>query len=454
MAIATVNPANGQTVQTFKALTAAEIETKLSLAWRTFLEYRKTPYGERAQKLLAAAHILGDESERLGRIMTTEMGKTLKSAIAEAQKCALGCRYYAENGEKQLADEVIETNASRSLVRYQPLGPILAVMPWNFPFWQVLRFAAPTLMAGNVALLKHSSNVPQCALAIEDILLRAGFPAGAFQTLLIDSNQVEAILNDERVLAASLTGSEPAGQSVASIAGKQIKKTVLELGGSDPFVVMPSTDVKATAAAAVGARVINNGQSCIAAKRFIVAESVYDEFVKEFADRMQRLVVGDPTKPETEVGPLATAKIRDDLHEQVERAVADGGKVLTGGKKIDGEGYYYQPTILTDVPKTSRVFREEFFGPVAMVFRAKDIGHAIELANDTPFGLGSSVWSNDEAEIEQLTNGIEAGQVFVNSPVVSDPRLPFGGIKRSGYGRELSTAGIREFVNAKTIWRK
>ncbi len=454
MAIASINPTNGETLKTFAPLTSDEVERKVSLAWATFQEHRTTPYSERAEKLNHAAAILEQESDQLGRVMTSEMGKTLKSAIAEAQKCALGCRYYAEQGEKHLADELIQTNAARSFVRYQPLGPVLAIMPWNFPFWQVFRFAAPALMAGNVGILKHSSNVPQCALAIEDIFMRAGFAPGTFQTLLIESGQVEGVLDDDRVAAATLTGSEPAGRAVAGKAGKQIKKTVLELGGSDPFIVMPSTDLQSTVAAAVGARIINNGQSCIAAKRFIVAEQIYDEFEREFVRGMESLHVGDPLLPSTDVGPLATASIRDDLHDQVMRAQKAGATILTGGRKLDGVGYFYTPTVLTNISPKWPVYREEFFGPVAMLFRAKDAREAIEIANDSPFGLGSSVWTNDSAEAEQFINGIEAGQVFVNAPVASDPRLPFGGVKRSGYGRELSAIGIREFVNVKTVWCK
>jgi succinate-semialdehyde dehydrogenase / glutarate-semialdehyde dehydrogenase len=454
MSIASINPATGETLKTFPALSASDLESKLDLAWRTFHEHRKIPFAKRAEMLLRAADLLEKESDRFGRIMTTEMGKTLKSAVAEAQKCALACRYYAEHGETHLADEVIETNATRSFVRYQPLGPVLAIMPWNFPFWQVFRFAAPALMAGNVGLLKHSSNVPQCALAIEEVFTRAGFTPGTFQTLLIGSEQVEALLNDDRIAAATLTGSEPAGRSVASIAGKQIKKTVLELGGSDPFIVMPSADLKSTAAAAVGARIINNGQSCIAAKRFIVADPIYDQFEQEFVRGMEALRIGDPFDSSTDVGPLATAKIRDDLHDQVIRAKESGAKVLTGGSKVSGKGYYYSPTVVAEITRESPVYREEFFGPVAMLFRAKDTQEAIEIANDSPFGLGSSVWTNDPSEMEEFANGIEAGQVFINAPVASDPRLPFGGVKRSGYGRELSAIGIREFVNIKTVWCK
>ncbi len=454
MPIASINPATGQTLKTFEPFSKDEIDRKLDLAMQTYRAQRNAPYRERAKKLLKAAEILDNEAERFGRIMTQEMGKTLKSAIAESQKCALGCRYYAENGEKHLTDEVIASSASRSFVRYQPLGPVLAIMPWNFPFWQVFRFAAPALMAGNVGLLKHSSNVPQCALAIEEIFRRAGFPDGSFQTLLIESGQVQELIDDDRIAAATLTGSEPAGQAVASQAGKQIKKTVLELGGSDPFIVMPSTDLNETAKNAVNARTINNGQSCIAAKRFIVAEGIYDEFERLFVKGMEGLKVGDPMDPKTDIGPLATQKIQDDLHGQVTRAVGDGARVLTGGSKMDGRGNFYPPTVLADISRKSPVYYEEFFGPVAMLFRAKDAAEAIAIANDSPFGLGSSVWTQDEREMEQFIEGIEAGQVFVNGPVASDPRLPFGGVKRSGYGRELSAVGIREFVNIKTVWCK
>ncbi len=454
MAIASINPTTGETLKTFAPLSPAAIDSKLNLAWTAFHAHKKTSFADRRDKLNHAAEILESESERFGRIMTSEMGKTLKSAIAEAQKCATACRYYAQHGEQHLADEVIPSAATRSFVRYQPLGPVLAVMPWNFPFWQVFRFAAPALMAGNVGLLKHSSNVPQCALAIEEIFTRAGFPTGVFQTLLIESGQVESVLDDDRIVAATLTGSEPAGRAVASRAGQQIKKTVLELGGSDPFIVMPTTDLESTVAAAVSARTINNGQSCIAAKRFIIATEIYDEFETKFVRGMEALQIGDPMQPSTDIGPLATAKIRDDLHDQVVRAKESGATILTGGHKIEGKGHFYAPTVLANISRQSPVFHEELFGPVAMLFRTKDVDGAIELANDSPFGLGSSVWTNDAAEAERFIDGIEAGQVFVNGPVASDPRLPFGGIKRSGYGRELSAVGIREFVNIKTIWCK
>jgi succinate-semialdehyde dehydrogenase/glutarate-semialdehyde dehydrogenase len=452
--IATINPATGETLREFPALSAGAIEEKVNLAWTTFHSYRHTPWPDRARALQKAAEILETEKRELGTLMTTEMGKTLGSAIAEAEKCAWACRYYAENGERLLADEHVQTSASRSLVRYQPLGPVLAVMPWNFPFWQVFRFAAPALAAGNTGLLKHAGNVPQCALAIAGILHRAGFPEGAFQTLLIEADQVDALLHDDRVVAATLTGSELAGRSVARASGGQVKKTVLELGGSDPFIVMPSADFEEAVTMAVKARVIANGQSCIAAKRFIVADAIYDAFQNSFVERMKALKVGDPMAPDTEVGPLATAKIRDGLHDQVQRAVAAGGHLLAGGRKIDGRGFYYEPTVLVDVPRSSPVSREEFFGPVAMLFRARDAKAAIELANDSPFGLGCSVWTRDASEQSEFEEGIEAGQVYVNAMVASDPRLPFGGVKRSGYGRELGVWGIREFVNVKTIWCK
>jgi succinate-semialdehyde dehydrogenase / glutarate-semialdehyde dehydrogenase len=454
MAIASINPATGETLRVFEPLSSAALDQKLARAFATFRSYRETSFTQRAAWLNNAARILEDRKQEYGRIMTVEMGKTLKSAVAEAEKCAWACRYYAENGERHLADEAISTNASRSFVRYQPIGCVLAVMPWNFPFWQVFRFAAPALMAGNTGLLKHSSNVPQCALAIEDILLRAGFPEGAFQTLLIGASDTAAVLADDRVAAATLTGSEPAGRAVAAQCGDLIKKTVLELGGSDPFIVMPGADLDDAIATAVKARTINNGQSCIAAKRFIVAESIYGEFERRFVDTMKALRVGDPMSPETDVGPLATAAIRQELHGQVERAIASGARLLLGGRMIPGPGYFYAPTVLSTVLRDADVFREELFGPVAMLFRVKDAAEAIELANDSPFGLASSVWTRDAAEQSRFIDGIQAGAVFVNGMVASDPRLPFGGVKRSGYGRELGVFGIREFVNVKTVWCK
>ncbi|MFZ0320927.1 MAG: NAD-dependent succinate-semialdehyde dehydrogenase [Candidatus Sulfotelmatobacter sp.] len=452
MPIATINPATGETLQTFQSLSSAEIEEKLQLAVTTFRAERKTPFAERARRMLKAADILERDKEQFGKLMTLEMGKTYKSAVAEAVKCTTACRYYAENAEKILADEVIDTGARKSFIRYRPIGPILAVMPWNFPFWQVIRFAAPALMAGNVGLLKHASNVPQCALAIEKIFLEAGFPQGAFQTLLIGSQQVDAILNDPRVVAATLTGSEQAGVEVGIAAAKRIKKVVLELGGSDPFIVMPSADLDAAAATAVEARVINNGQSCIAAKRFIVHESIAGDFEKKFVDRMKNLRIGDPFDEKTELGPLATASAVKDLDADVQKTVKAGAKLLTGGHKLDLPGNYYAPTVLTDIPKESPAYREEFFGPVASLFRVKDIDEAIALANDSRFGLGASAWTNDDRERERFINELESGMVFINKMVASDPRIPFGGVKHSGHGRELSANGIREFMNIKTVW--
>ncbi|HEY7181873.1 MAG TPA: NAD-dependent succinate-semialdehyde dehydrogenase, partial [Blastocatellia bacterium] len=404
-----------------------------------------------ARMMTRAAEILEAEKEKFGRLMTTEMGKPLRAAVEEAAKCALNCRYYAEKAAEFLADEMIPTGARRSFIRYQPLGPVLAVMPWNFPFWQVFRFAAPALMAGNVCLLKHASNVPQCALAIEEIFRRAEFPEGAFQTLLVGSDQVERILDDPRVVAATLTGSAPAGGSVASAAGKRFKKTVLELGGSDPFVVMPSADLDEAVKTAVRARIINNGQSCIAAKRFIVAEEIADEFERRFVKGMESLKVGDPMDEATEVGPLATEDILETLEEQVRQSVAQGARIGAGGERLKRAGNYFAPTVLTNIPTNSPAYIDELFGPVASLFRARDLDEAIRLANDTTFGLAASAWTNDDEERDRLIDEIEAGLVFINSMVASDPRLPFGGVKSSGYGRELSREGIREFVNIKTV---
>jgi len=452
MPIASINPATGETLRNFSALSAEQIEQKLRLAADTFRSYRHTSFSDRSRMMTRAAEILESEKHELGKTMTLEMGKPLKAAIGEAEKCAWVCRYYAENAERQLADQIVDTNARKSYVRFQPLGPVLAVMPWNFPFWQVFRFAAPALMAGNVGLLKHSSNVPQCALAIEEIFRRAGFPDGAFQTLLIGSDAVEGILKDPRVAAATLTGSEPAGRSVASIAGKEIKKTVLELGGSDPFIVMPSANFDVAVTTAVKARTINNGQSCIAAKRFIVANEIYNQFEERFVSEMKALRVGDPMDESIDIGPLATPQIRDDLVEQVKKALTGGARVLTGGKKLDGPGNFYEPTVLVNVDPSSPVSCEEIFGPVAMLFRVANIEEAIRLANATTFGLGAAAWTNDASEQAKFIEEIEAGCVFINGMVASDPRLPFGGVKNSGYGRELAEFGIREFVNIKTVW--
>jgi len=455
MAIATINPATGETLKTFEPLKDAEIAAKLDLANQAFEQYRKTSFAQRSLWLQKAAEILEQEKADFAKVMTLEMGKPYKAAIAEVEKCAAVCRYYAEHAADFLADVAVKTDASHSFVRYQPLGVILAVMPWNFPFWQVFRFAAPALMAGNVGLLKHASNVPQSALAIAEIIQRAGFPEGVFQTLLIGAAKVADIISDDRVKAATLTGSEPAGASLAATAGKHIKKTVLELGGSDPFIVLASADVEAAAATATTARMLNNGQSCIAAKRFIIEEAIADQFEKLLLDKFLALKVGDPMQPETDLGPLATPDILQDLDQQVQVAKNSGGKVLTGGYPIsDSPGNFYPPTIITDIPPDAPIAQEEFFGPVALLFRVPDIDAAIKLANATPFGLGASAWTTNDQERTRLIAEIEAGAVFINGLVKSDPRLPFGGIKRSGYGRELSIQGIQEFVNVKTVWVK
>ena len=455
MGIATINPATGETIKTFERESASSIEAKLARSQQTFEQYRKTPMSQRAEWLNVAAEILERDKLSFGKMMTTEMGKTLKSAIAEVEKCALVCRYYAEHAADFLADVPASTDASKSFVRYQPLGVILAVMPWNFPFWQVFRFAAPALMAGNVGLLKHASNVPQCALAIEEIFREAGFPEGAFQTLLIGADQVESIINDNRVKAATLTGSELAGASLGASAGKQLKKTVLELGGSDPFIVLESADLDSAVATAVTARMLNNGQSCIAAKRFIVVDAVADEFEQRFLEKFQTLKIGDPMDENTDVGPLATPGILEDLDKLVQTCIEKGSKVLVGGHPLsDRPGNFYLPTILTDFPPGTPADEEEFFGPVALLFRVPDIDAAIKLANSTPFGLGASAWTRDEEQAHRLVDELEAGAVFINGLVKSDPRLPFGGIKRSGYGRELGIQGIQEFVNIKTVWIK
>ncbi|AKT38603.1 NAD-dependent succinate-semialdehyde dehydrogenase [Chondromyces crocatus] len=452
MSIATVNPATGETLRTFAPHTDAIIEEKLAASQKAYHRLRRRPVAERAALLLRVGELLEAEKEALGRLMTIEMGKPIKAAIAEAEKCAWVCRYYGENAERFLSPEHIETSASESYVLFQPIGPVLAVMPWNFPFWQVFRFAAPALAAGNVGLLKHASNVPQCALAIEDVIHRAGFEQGAFQTLLVGASVVPRLLADDRVAAATLTGSEGAGRSVGAEAGKQIKKTVLELGGSDPFIVLPSADLDAAVTTAVKARIINNGQSCIAAKRFIVHEAIAPEFERRFAEVMGRLKVGDPLDPETEVGPLATAQVRADIEAQVEASVKAGAKLLTGGKRLDRPGYFYAPTALSELPAEAPAVAEETFGPVAALVRVKSLDEAIEVANATHFGLGASAWTRDAGEKARLVAEVEAGAVFVNAMVASDPRVPFGGIKQSGYGRELGVYGIREFVNIKTVW--
>lgn len=452
MPIATINPATGEHLRSFDPLSEAELARKLQGAASGFGEYRRTSFAVRARLMLSAAEILEHEKDDCARLVTLEMGKPLRAAAAEAAKCVATLRYYAENAERFLADEIVETGAGRSFIRYLPLGPILAVMPWNYPFWQVIRFAAPALMAGNVALLKHASNVPQCALKIEDIFQRAGFAAGVFQTLLVGASKVDTILGDPRVAAATLTGSEQAGIQVGVAAAKRIKKVVLELGGSDPFIVMPSADLDLAVATAVDARIQNNGQSCIAAKRFIVAGPVADEFEQKFVSRMEALRVGDPMDESTQLGPLASADAVADLDAGVQQTVAAGARLATGGYRIDRPGNFYAPTVLANVPEGSPAYCEEFFGPVASIFRAKDARDAIRIANDSRFGLGASVWTSDSGEIDCFINEIEAGMVFVNGMVASDPRLPFGGVKCSGHGRELGAHGIREFVNIKTVW--
>ncbi|MET8557165.1 NADP-dependent succinic semialdehyde dehydrogenase [Streptomyces sp. NPDC004959] len=460
MPIATVNPADGETVQTFEALSGDEVERRLALADRTFATYRTTSFAERARLLRAAADLLEKEEAEIGRTMTLEMGKTYAAARAEAAKCVKAMRWYADRAEGLLADEhpqqrdVEDSGARAARVVYRPLGVVLAVMPWNFPLWQVVRFAAPALMAGNVGLLKHASNVPRTALYLGDLFRRAGFPEGAFQTLLVPSSAIEAILRDPRVKAATLTGSEPAGRSVASIAGDEIKRTVLELGGSDPYLVLPSADVERAARTAVTARVQNNGQSCIAAKRFLVHADVYEEFARAFVAGVAALRVGDPMDEHTDVGPLSSEQGRADLEELVDEAVAKGARVLTGGKRPEDRpaGWFYEPTVLADITPQMRVHREETFGPVATLYRFADLEEGIRLANDTSFGLSSNVWTRDAAEKERCVRDIEAGGVFFNGMTASHPALPFGGVKRSGYGRELAGHGIKEFCNVTTVW--
>ncbi|AIJ17243.1 NADP-dependent succinic semialdehyde dehydrogenase [Streptomyces lividans] len=458
MPIATVNPANGETLRTYEAMGEEEIERRIELAEATFRTYRTTGFYERAGLMRRAADLLEADQKEIGKVITTEMGKPVKQARAEAAKCAKAMRWYADHAAELLADEepaeadVKDSGASRTLVRYRPLGPVLAVMPWNFPLWQVIRFAAPALMAGNVGLLKHASNVPQTALYLEDLFHRAGFPEGCFQTLLIGSAQVDDVLRDERVRAATLTGSEPAGRAVAATAGEMIKKTVLELGGSDPFVVMPSADVERAAEVAVTARTQNAGQSCIAAKRFIVHTDVYDAFAQRFTEGMRALKVGDPMDEETEVGPLSSEQGLNDLVELVDDAVRGGASVLCGGERPDGPGWYYPPTVLADVTRELRIHREEAFGPVATLYRAADLDEAVLIANDTDFGLSSNVWTRDDADVDRFVRDLEAGGVYVNGMTASHPAFPFGGVKRSGYGRELSGHGIREFCNITTVW--
>ena len=452
MAIATINPCTGETLEIFEPLTPGQVDAKLSLSAAAFFMYRSKPFEVRAACMSRLGEILERDKEPLAHLITIEMGKPLIDAVHEIEKCATVCHYYARHAEQYLADEIIETNASKSFVRYLPLGPVFAIMPWNYPFWQVIRFLAPALMAGNTGLLKHASNVPQCALAIERACLEAGFGEGVFQTLLIGAEMVDGILGDPRIVAATITGSEDAGIKVAIGAAKRVKKVVLELGGSDPFIVMPSADVEMAVKVGVRARVLNNGQSCIAAKRFILAEEIADEFESMFVSAVKALTVGDPLDPATQVGPLATASAVRTIHADVTKTLQAGGRALTGASPIARPGFFYAPTVLTDIPLESPAYCEEFFGPVASLFRVADIDHAIRIANDTRFGLGASAWTKDPAEMERFANELDAGMVFVNSMVVSDQRLPFGGVKMSGYGRELALHGIREFVNVKAVW--
>jgi succinate-semialdehyde dehydrogenase/glutarate-semialdehyde dehydrogenase len=452
MPFATINPATGKTEKEIPSLTPPELDALVQRAADASVDYRRTTYAERARHLITAAELLEGEVPDVARILTTEMGKTFAAAKAEVSKCAVGLRWFADNGERLLADEPIATTASNSYVHYEPLGVVLAVMPWNFPLWQVIRFAAPALMVGNAGLLKHASNVPQTAEAIEDLFRRAGLPDGVFTNLFLDSKDVAALVADPRVAAVTLTGSEGAGMSVASAAGHALKKTVLELGGSDPFVVLPSADLEACVRTAVNARVQNNGQSCIAAKRFIVVDEVHDEFLERFAAAMEALVVGDPFDPGTDIGPIVTETQRDELIGQVEAAIAQGATVHSRTALPSGDGWWFAPTVLSGVTTDMPVSLEEVFGPVAMVMRVPDLDAAIAVANATTFGLGSSVWTNDEGERRRCIEGIEAGAVFVNAMVASLPELPFGGIKRSGYGRELSEVGLKEFANVKTVY--
>jgi succinate-semialdehyde dehydrogenase / glutarate-semialdehyde dehydrogenase len=452
MAIATTNPATGETIREFDELTDAQLQDRLERAVEAFRSWRTTTFAERAEVFRRAADILDDEADQLGRIATTEMGKTLASAVAEVHKCAKGCRWFAEHTELILADAAHDVPGAEVVTRYQPLGPVLAVMPWNFPYWQVFRFAAPSLMAGNVGLLKHASNVPQVALAVEDVLRRAGLPEGVFQTLLVGSRRVAGIIEDDRVRAVTLTGSEPAGRQVGAAAGRTIKPSVLELGGSDPFVVMPSADLDTAVEKAVGSRTLNNGQSCINAKRFVVHTSVADEFERRMVERMEALTVGDPLADDTDVGPLVDADAVETLDRQVRETVAAGARALTGGKPLGGPGSYYPPTVLADIPAGSPGHREELFGPVALIWRARDTDDAIRIANDTTFGLGSSVWTDDPGEQQRFVTGLDAGMVYVNAITESTPQVPFGGVKNSGYGRELAGFGPRSFCNAKTVW--
>ncbi len=451
MSIQTTNPATGKTVKTFAAHTDAQVDLAIAKSVVAHHALRDMSFKQRSQMMNAAADILEKEADEFAAIMTLEMGKTLSSAKAEAKKCAFVCRYYAKHAESLLADDIVETDASKAFRAYLPLGPVLAVMPWNFPFWQAMRFAAPALMAGNTGLLKHASNVPQCALALEDILKRAGFPDGAFQTLLIGGDKVERVLRDDRVMAATLTGSEPAGSAVAKICGELIKPTVLELGGSDAFIVMPSADMDKAVDVGTHARTLNNGQSCIAAKRFIVHEDIYDDFKQKLTRAFESLTVGDPTDGKTDIGPLVSKGALESITAQVEAAIKAGAVRVCGAQPVGGDGYFYAPGILENIPPDADIYYEELFAPVALLFKVAGIDEALNVANDSPFGLGGSIFTQDKDEQEAAIRRLQSGATFINSATASDPRLPFGGIKRSGYGRELSAEGIRAFCNTKTV---
>ncbi|MBS3945947.1 MAG: NAD-dependent succinate-semialdehyde dehydrogenase [Melioribacter sp.] len=454
MSIQTINPATGKIEKTYVELSKEEIKNSINYAQQAYLKWKETDINERSRLMKNAASVMKNKRDEYGYIITTEMGKPIKQAIAEVEKCAWVCEYFAENAGRMLTIERIETDASESYVEFNPLGVILAVMPWNFPFWQVFRFAAPSLMAGNVGLLKHSSNVPMCALAIEQIFINAGFPKNIFKTLLIGSEQVKDIIKDPRIKAATLTGSEPAGRKIAEACGKELKKSVLELGGSDPFIVLDDADLDETASIAVKARLINNGQSCIASKRFIVVEKIYESFTEKFVNAMNRVRIGDPMDESVELGPIAREDLLYELDSLVKDSVSKGARILTGGKVLPGKGFYYAPTILDNLSKGMPAYDDEIFGPVASLFKAKDEEEAVRIANDSPFGLGASIWTNDFMKAKRMATEIESGCIFINGMVKSDPRLPFGGIKNSGYGRELSHYGIKEFVNIKSVWLK
>lgn len=456
MAFVSINPASGKELARFDTWDQTKLDDAVKRAGQKFADWaQRIPIEERCQLMLAVADVLRDQQDELAELITLEMGKSINEAKAEIDKCAWVCEYYAENGPAFLADEIIETDASKSYICYQPMGVVLAVMPWNFPFWQVFRFAAPALIAGNIALLKHASNVPQCAIAIENVFKKAGFPDYVFTNLMIGADKVESVIRNRYVRAVTLTGSEPAGRKVAAIAGSELKKTVLELGGSDAFIVLDDADMALAIDAAVSSRFLNMGQSCIAAKRFIVDQFIYDKFIQQFKAAIEnKFVAGDPLDPSTTLAPMARQDLLDELHQQVTQSIELGATLVTGGYQLDRAGCYYAPTILSNISSNMPAFNEEFFGPVAIVLKASEPAHALGLANATEFGLGGAVWSKDSATAETIARGMESGACFVNGITKSDPRMPFGGVKNSGYGRELSYQGIREFTHIKSIWIK